>query len=82
MDKNDAVEKLIQQAANAKEAHVAMNFAQAALNAAHARQVVRLGLARSGEPRHRHRLLVRCDVVPGWSPLMLCQYVYHRNQDG
>lgn len=39
MDKN--VEALLKKAAEAKEAHVAMNFAQAALNAAHALQVLK-----------------------------------------
>lgn len=33
------VQKLIEKAADAKEAHVAQQFAQAALNAAHALQV-------------------------------------------
>ena len=37
----DAVEVLLKKAAEAGEAHHAMNFAQAALNAAHARQVVK-----------------------------------------
>lgn len=35
------VKKLIEKAAASTEAHVAMNFAQAALNAAHALQVVK-----------------------------------------
>jgi hypothetical protein len=39
MDEN--VKKLLDSAAQAKEAHVAMNFAQAALNAAHALQVMK-----------------------------------------
>lgn len=39
MDSN--IEKLLKKAAEAKEAHHAMNFAQAALNAAHALQVVK-----------------------------------------
>lgn len=34
------VEELVVKAAEAKEAHVAMQFAQAALNAAHAAQVL------------------------------------------
>ena len=41
MSTKDEVEKLIQKAAAATEPHHAMNFAQAALNAAHARQVVK-----------------------------------------
>lgn len=39
MDAN--IETLLKKAADAQEAHVAMNFAQAALNAAHALQVVK-----------------------------------------
>jgi hypothetical protein len=39
MDTN--VETLLKKAAEATEAHVAMNFAQAALNAAHALQVLK-----------------------------------------
>lgn len=39
MDEN--VKKLLNNAAKATEAHVAMNFAQAALNAAHALQVLK-----------------------------------------
>lgn len=39
MDSN--VEKLILKAAEAMEAHAAMQFAQAALNAAHAMQVMK-----------------------------------------
>jgi hypothetical protein len=39
MDAN--VKKLLEKAANATEAHHAMNFAQAALNAAHALQVLK-----------------------------------------
>lgn len=39
MDEN--VKKLLDRAGQATEAHVAMNFAQAALNAAHALQVVK-----------------------------------------
>jgi hypothetical protein len=39
MDSN--VEKLLNKAAEANEAHHAMNFAQAALNAAHALQVLK-----------------------------------------
>ena len=35
------VEKLLEKAAQAAEAHNAMNFAQAALNAAHALQVMK-----------------------------------------
>jgi hypothetical protein len=35
------VKKLLERAAAATEAHVAMNFAQAALNAAHALQVLK-----------------------------------------
>jgi hypothetical protein len=38
MDAN--VKALLDKAAQAKEAHVAMNFAQAALNAAHALEVL------------------------------------------
>lgn len=38
MDAN--IETLLKKAADAHEAHVAMNFAQAALNAAHALQVM------------------------------------------
>lgn len=38
MDEN--VKKLLEKAAQAKESHVAMQFAQAALNAAHALQVL------------------------------------------
>jgi hypothetical protein len=38
MDKN--VQKLLEKAASQTEAHLAMNFAQAALNAAHALQVM------------------------------------------
>lgn len=37
----DAVEALLKKAEEATEAHHAMNFAQAALNAAHAMQVVK-----------------------------------------
>jgi hypothetical protein len=39
MDEN--VKKLLDNAGKANEAHVAMNFAQAALNAAHALQVMK-----------------------------------------
>jgi hypothetical protein len=39
MDEN--VKKLLEKAAQATEAHHAMNFAQAALNAAHALQVMK-----------------------------------------
>lgn len=39
MDAN--VKALLEKAAGAKEAHVAMNFAQAALNAAHALHVMK-----------------------------------------
>lgn len=39
MDEN--VKKLLEKAAQATEAHYAMNFAQAALNAAHALQVLK-----------------------------------------
>jgi hypothetical protein len=39
MDTN--IEALLKKAAAATEAHVAMNFAQAALNAAHALQVLK-----------------------------------------
>jgi hypothetical protein len=39
MDEN--VKKLLEMAAQATEAHNAMNFAQAALNAAHALQVLK-----------------------------------------
>lgn len=39
MDEN--VKALLEKAANATEAHYAMNFAQAALNAAHALQVLK-----------------------------------------
>ncbi len=39
MDTN--VEQLLKKAAEAQEAHHAMNFAQAALNAAHALQVMK-----------------------------------------
>ena len=39
MDKN--VMKLLEKAAEQKEAHLAMHFAQAALNAAHALQVLK-----------------------------------------
>lgn len=39
MDAN--VKALLDKAAQAQEAHVAMNFAQAALNAAHALQVLK-----------------------------------------
>lgn len=39
MDEN--VKKLLEKAAEQKEAHLAMNFAQAALNAAHALQVMK-----------------------------------------
>lgn len=35
------IETLLKKAAEAQEAHVAMNFAQAALNAAHALQVLK-----------------------------------------
>ena len=38
---NEHVAKLLEKAAQAKEAHNAMNFAQAALNAAHALQVLK-----------------------------------------
>lgn len=37
---NENVNKLLDKAADQKEAHLAMNFAQAALNAAHALQVM------------------------------------------
>lgn len=37
----ETVKKLLEKAAESKEAHVAMNFAQAALNAAHALQVLK-----------------------------------------
>jgi hypothetical protein len=39
MDEN--IKKLLERAAQATEAHHAMNFAQAALNAAHALQVLK-----------------------------------------
>lgn len=41
METNDEVEKLIVKAAGASASHEAMQWAQAALNAAHARQVVK-----------------------------------------
>ena len=41
MKQNDEVEKLIEKSAGATTAHEAMQWAQAALNAAHARQVVK-----------------------------------------
>ena len=41
MDTKDEVEKLIEKAAGAPQPHEAMQWAQAALNAAHARQVVK-----------------------------------------
>lgn len=41
MDSKDEVEQLIKKAAEATESHYAMQFAQAALSAAHARQVVK-----------------------------------------
>ena len=40
MDTKDEVEKLIEKAAGAPQPHEAMQWAQAALNAAHALQVV------------------------------------------
>ena len=40
METKDEVEKLIEKAAVAPQPHEAMQWAQAALNAAHARQVV------------------------------------------
>lgn len=42
METKNEVQKLIEKAAAAGEAHHAMNFAQAALNAAHALQVMKL----------------------------------------
>jgi hypothetical protein len=39
---NENVKKLLAKAAEQTEAHLAMNFAQAALNAAHALQVMKL----------------------------------------
>ena len=41
MASQDEVEKLIEKAAGAAQAHEAQQWAQAALNAAHARQVVK-----------------------------------------
>lgn len=41
MATNDEVEQLVKKAAAAKESHDALHFSQAALNAAHARQVVK-----------------------------------------
>ena len=41
MSTKDEVEKLIEKAAGAPVSHEAMQWAQAALNAAHARQVVK-----------------------------------------
>lgn len=41
METKDEVEKLIEKAAAAPQPHDAMQWAQAALNAAHARQVVK-----------------------------------------
>ena len=41
MSTKDEVEELIRKAAAASAAHEAMQFSQAALNAAHARQVVK-----------------------------------------
>jgi hypothetical protein len=38
---NENVKKLLDKASEQKEAHLAMNFAQAALNAAHALQVLK-----------------------------------------
>ena len=38
---NEYVKTLLEKAAKADEAHLAMNFAQAALNAAHALQVMK-----------------------------------------
>jgi len=41
MNENDEVEQLVKRAAKAEQAHEALHFSQAALNVAHARQVVK-----------------------------------------
>jgi hypothetical protein len=41
MDAKDEVERLVKKAAEAAQSHEALHFSQAALNVAHARQVVK-----------------------------------------